>query len=775
MKGGKTEMKRLIAIALTALCTAIAGAVPREFAADVTRPRTFQTECYRGETLEIAARLTDGGRPYAVPAGASAAMLVSTNGADWWEWPASVTTGGVVSATWEPRMDSGAAAHRIFLGVSEGGTNRNYGANMLLRMLGSPGEAPNALPLPARRIDFALVSVTNAPWATPADIPDVAAMTASVARSATNHADEVASAVAVAATNQANAVGADVAIAATNYTDAAVASATNGLRRAETDPVWEREKGDYARTLGPVTFRPNGNDGGTVVIGNAAGTPYVEIDGTKIWASSIEDGDAATARASTNYTDRIAASALLADASGMVTNRDSVMVNSFGVSSMVWAGGGMLFYHPGGGEFQYGDEVARRADLAPYATTASLGAAVASVARAATNYTDRVSALSTNALDTAIRTRGYLTSHQDISGKADKTAVPGTVSNVVTKTYVESLGIEAGIDGAGVSNIVTKSYVEGLGIEAGVSGQAVTNIVDGKIAELDIDQESLARAVQLGEDLALIDADTNGWHIAVSNVVETDQAHIHGLLILGDTVYGAPENGDRIDIDGCDFFYNRQIPGDTTQTNGYGNLVTDPYMEWRLAQFFADYNAETTRMWNQVATINNLPDTLDDDLRTYNSVTSNLEAATMEVNLVRDEVNMSNAVMRAAFDRALAEAASSGEGWSATNATDECLILTDHGVTTCSASTSSYYIMLPSWTGTPAHCLAWFDNAAAWSDSPPSFYTSSAGAVYVDEALPAEFHAGGGKYLFDFRQLDEDTWFLSVHPAGVGFLGGNAR
>lgn len=563
----------------------------------------------------------------------------------------------------------------------------------LLAFVAATGFAGLAMAAPFADMtpDMEYVSPEEMASAIAAAATNQAASAAAVAVAATNHADAVGAAVAQAATNHTDAVGAAVAVAATNYTDAAVASSTNGLLRSESDPVWEREKGGYARTEGDdVTFRPMGDDGGWVKIGTMAGTPYVEIDGTRIYQWTIESGDAA-------------------------------------------------------------------------------------VAAAATNYADRASAGATNALDAAIRARGYLTSHQDISGKADKTAVPGTVSNIVTKAYVEGLGIEAGIDGAGVSNIVTKSYVEGLGIEAGVSGQAVTNIVDGKIAELDIDQESLARAVQVGEDLALIDADTNGWHIAVSNVVETDQAHVHGTLIVGDTIYGAPENGDRIDIDGCDFFYNRQIPGDTTQTNGYGNIVTDPYMEWRLTRFFADYNAETTRMWNQVATINNLPDTLDDDLRTYNSVTSNLEAATMEVNLVRDEVNMTNAVMRAAFDRALAEAASSGEGWSATNAMDECLILTDHGVTTCSASTSSYYIMLPSWTGTPAHCLAWFDNAAAWSDSPPSFYTSSAGAVYVDEALPAEFHAGGGKYLFDFRQLDEDTWFLSVHPAGVGFLGGDAR
>jgi hypothetical protein len=288
-----------------------------------------------------------------------------------------------------------------------------------------------------------------------------------------------------------------------------------------------------------------------------------------------------------------------------------------------------------------------------------------------------------------------------------------------------------------------------------------------------VDEEALERAVRVGQDLMLINAGTNGWEIAVSNLVEVGDMSIKGYLFVGDTIYAAPQSGkDRIDLEGAPFFYNRQLPGDTTHTNGYGQLVTDAYLDWWLATFFTEYNAETTRMWNSVATINNLPTTIGDDLRTYNSVTSNLESATMEVNLARDEVNATNAVMRATFDRAIAEASSlSDAGWTSTNSADECLTLVDHGVTVCGVSASSYYFTLPSWTGTPAHCLAWFSNAGDWSENPPSFYTSAAGTVYVDEALPDDFQASGGKYLFDFRQLDEGAWFLSIHPAGVNSLG----
>ena len=85
-------------------------------------------------------------------------------GAAWWTAPASVTTSGLVRARWTPSMDCGADAYRIFLGVADGGSNLSYRANMLLRMVGSPGETPNVLPLPIPVFDFAKIAWTNAPW-----------------------------------------------------------------------------------------------------------------------------------------------------------------------------------------------------------------------------------------------------------------------------------------------------------------------------------------------------------------------------------------------------------------------------------------------------------------------------------------------------------------------------------------------------------------------------------------------------------------------------------
>lgn len=159
---------RILPLILLACTAHLARAVPRPFEASVAHPGTWQSSCYRGETLAIAAQLVDGdGRPYAVPAGAEARLLWSTNNADWFPpRPATVSTGGLIRATWTPDMDCGAGAYRVFLAVSEGGTNINYGANMLLRMLGSPGAVPNELPFPVRVLDFSQIAVSNAPWPT---------------------------------------------------------------------------------------------------------------------------------------------------------------------------------------------------------------------------------------------------------------------------------------------------------------------------------------------------------------------------------------------------------------------------------------------------------------------------------------------------------------------------------------------------------------------------------------------------------------------------------
>ena len=121
------------------VAAALRAGVPRRWKADVAEAGTYQTSFYRGETIDISAQLTLDGRPFAVPAGASASMFVSTNDLrDVWVWPATVTTGGLIRATWLPEYDPGASAVRGFLRVDVAGTNVNYHANFLFRLLGSP-------------------------------------------------------------------------------------------------------------------------------------------------------------------------------------------------------------------------------------------------------------------------------------------------------------------------------------------------------------------------------------------------------------------------------------------------------------------------------------------------------------------------------------------------------------------------------------------------------------------------------------------------------------
>ena len=61
-----------------------------------------------------------------------------------------------------------------------------YRAAVDLRYLPSPGAVPNALPMPVPSIDFATVSITNAPWVSGSDI---AAATTGFVR--TNHSGNI--------------------------------------------------------------------------------------------------------------------------------------------------------------------------------------------------------------------------------------------------------------------------------------------------------------------------------------------------------------------------------------------------------------------------------------------------------------------------------------------------------------------------------------------------------------------------------------------------------
>lgn len=146
---------------LSSFC--LAQTVQLRWAAELGDARPARFTLVRGDTVELAADLFAEGRPY-LPATADAALLWQTNGmgALWWEVPASVASNRV-SATWTPAMDCGSSSYlaHFRVGSSTGNVFRAYAR---LAMQHGPGDPVNAIPLPVPVLDFAKVTVTNAPW-----------------------------------------------------------------------------------------------------------------------------------------------------------------------------------------------------------------------------------------------------------------------------------------------------------------------------------------------------------------------------------------------------------------------------------------------------------------------------------------------------------------------------------------------------------------------------------------------------------------------------------
>lgn len=129
---------------MLAAAASCGAAVPVAWDVEVARVQPAMFSAYRGETLELSARMLRGGRPFDVPL-EGAALYWQTNGmgSAYWTAPASCSS-NVLSAVWSPTNDVGAATYHCFIGVPGG----NYRAAFQLRMLDSPGFVPNILPVP---------------------------------------------------------------------------------------------------------------------------------------------------------------------------------------------------------------------------------------------------------------------------------------------------------------------------------------------------------------------------------------------------------------------------------------------------------------------------------------------------------------------------------------------------------------------------------------------------------------------------------------------------
>jgi hypothetical protein len=205
--------------------------------ADVARPAPAEWTLLRGETRLLQPTVQEGRTPLAWPSNTVATLYWQTNGmaAAWWTVPASLgASAGQLGAVWSATNDVGASAYAFFLGA-ETPDGRTYSAHGTIRYRHGPGATPNALPLPVARLDFAALSVTNAPWATPAAL-----------HSASNAlAEALQDAVAPLSTTQdlAEAIAAipegvtpgQVAAALTNAHDYADAAASNAVAAAASD------------------------------------------------------------------------------------------------------------------------------------------------------------------------------------------------------------------------------------------------------------------------------------------------------------------------------------------------------------------------------------------------------------------------------------------------------------------------------------------------------------------------------------------------------------
>lgn len=161
-----------VSAVLGAILSAVAAlALTDTWSVDVRRPGAVQRTYLQGESWDIAVTLRDGLAPLSLT-NATATFYWYTNSVQnvWWTNAAAVA-GSVVTAAWTPAMDVGASSYPFWIGIwTAGATSPLWRVSGNIRLLTSPGFTPNALALPQAFIDFDSILVTNAPWATPADL-----------------------------------------------------------------------------------------------------------------------------------------------------------------------------------------------------------------------------------------------------------------------------------------------------------------------------------------------------------------------------------------------------------------------------------------------------------------------------------------------------------------------------------------------------------------------------------------------------------------------------
>lgn len=164
-------MRGTITFLFPALCMALAAHAQgvAEWQADVARWQSADWDCGRGETLRLAPSFVSGRSALDLSGIGEGSFHWQTNGMGhlYWSAPARIDTNSRphrLVADFEPWMDCGAAKYDYFFRAGATNGPVQYRAHGTIRMRGAPGAAPNALPLPVPVLDFARITVTNAPW-----------------------------------------------------------------------------------------------------------------------------------------------------------------------------------------------------------------------------------------------------------------------------------------------------------------------------------------------------------------------------------------------------------------------------------------------------------------------------------------------------------------------------------------------------------------------------------------------------------------------------------
>lgn len=164
---------RIALITSCFLLVASAQALTDTWGVDVQQHTAVQRTYKQGETWSMQITLRDGLKSLDLT-GATAKWYWYTNTTAniWWTNSAAITLpkSGIVTAQWTPAMDVGASSYAYWVGIwMPGATSPLWRVTGNIRMLPSPGFTPNALPMPIRTLDFAAITITNAPWVTAAD------------------------------------------------------------------------------------------------------------------------------------------------------------------------------------------------------------------------------------------------------------------------------------------------------------------------------------------------------------------------------------------------------------------------------------------------------------------------------------------------------------------------------------------------------------------------------------------------------------------------------